>query len=98
MKPDTREKKRWTFTFRIEPGELEGTVSGRFGQNLIFCAFSTLTGWWWVYPGGMQRIEEPQMLYLDPAWAREHPRKSPAPRRENPIRMRKQKVEQLCLL
>ena len=90
--------KRWVFTFRIEPSELEGTVSGRFGQSVMFVAYSKYSGWLLVSGSSLEKIAEPEMLFLDPEWARQHPRKSPAPRRENPIKIRKQKAEQLCLL
>jgi len=89
---------RWVFASRIEPADIEGTISARCGCNVFFAAFSKVTGWLWIYPGGEEKIAEPQMLFVDEEWAREHPRRSPVISRENPLRIRKQKVEQLRLL
>ena len=86
--------KRWIFTSRIEPADLEGTVSGRFGASVMFVSYSRVTGWHWIYPSGQEKIDEPQMLFLEPDWARAHPRTSPVSRRENPLRLRKQKIQQ----
>lgn len=76
--------KEWIPTSQIEPADLEGTVSGRSGSNIMFVWFSKLTGWWWVYPRGMKEIGEPPLLLLDPQWARLHPRKSPIIHTEKP--------------
>jgi hypothetical protein len=88
---------RWIFTSRIEPRDLEGIVSGKYGSTVMFVAFSPVTGWHWIYPGGSERVSEPPMLFLDEQWARAHPRRSTVIHRENPRRIRKKKAEQLNL-
>jgi hypothetical protein len=45
-----------------------------------------------------EEIAEPEKLFLEPNWAKAHPRKSPVPLRANHHRIRKQKAEQLRLL
>jgi len=90
--------KHWIFTARIDPGALAGVVSGRFGASIMFVAYSkSLSRWYWIYPGGNEQIAEPQMLFLDPDWAREHPAKKTSVRRENPLAIRRRKSEQLML-
>jgi hypothetical protein len=87
--------KRWILASRIEPPD--HTVSGRFGSSVMFCAYSRfLDQWHWIYPSGMEKISEPHMLFLDEAWAREHPRKDPVRRSENPLAIHR-KSEQLLL-
>ena len=91
--------KRWVFTSRIEPANLAGVVSGRFGSNVLFVSYSRLLRqWYWVYPGTAEKIAEPQMLFLDDLWAREHPREKSVVRREKPLAIRQQRAEQLMLL
>jgi hypothetical protein len=88
--------KQWIFTFRVEPPA--GVVSGRFGNSVMFVAYQRLTDQWhWIYPGGAEKIEEPQMLFLDETWVREHPSKKNRGRRENPLAIHKSKAEQLQL-
>jgi hypothetical protein len=88
----------WISTSLIEPGDLEGTVSGRFGGSVMFVAYSKFTRrWLWIYPGGTEKIEEPPQLFLDPLWAAAHPRTSPVVQREKPTRLRKKKSEQLLM-
>jgi len=89
--------KQWVSTSLIEPADLEGVVTGRFGSNMMFVSFSQVSGWSWVFSGGTERIEEPEMLFLEEAWTSEHPRRSPIVHRENPARVRKKKSEQLSL-
>jgi len=86
--------KQWIETGQIEPSELEGTVTARCGSSVMFVAFSPVTGWRWIYPGGMEVIAEPPLLFLEPGWAKAHPRKSAVVRTEKP-RVRRRKTEQL---
>jgi hypothetical protein len=89
--------KLWIFTQRVEPPT--GVVSGRFGASAMFVSYSHLIKqWYWVYPGGEQKIEQPQMLFLDEEWAREHPSKTFSPKVEKPSCIRRRKgAEQLLL-
>jgi hypothetical protein len=91
--------KQWIDSHLVEPSELEGVLSGRFGSNIMFVSYSKYIGWLWIVPGGSnEEIPEPQQLFLEESWARSHPRKSAVVHRENPLRIRKQKAEQLRLL
>jgi hypothetical protein len=89
--------KVWIPTSEIEPADLEGTVTGRFGAAVMFVAFSSVTGWHWVYPNGMEEISEPPLLFIDPQWARLHPRRSPVVHRAKPHLRRRKKSDQLVL-
>jgi hypothetical protein len=90
--------KEWIPTSQIEPADLEGrTVTARIGGSLMFVAFLRLTGWYWIYPGGMQEISEPPELLLEPGWARAHSRRTtPVIRTEKPG-IRRRKTDQLVL-
>jgi len=62
----------------------------------MFVSYSHLIRqWYWIYPGGEEKIAEPQMLLLDEEYARAHRLEKSSPRRENPLRIRKSKNEQL---
>jgi hypothetical protein len=64
----------------------------------MFVAYSRfLRQWYWIYPGGEEKIAEPQMLFLDEEWARANPAKNFSPKRENPLAIRRGKSEQLVL-
>lgn len=63
-------------TGTIDLSKLKGVVSGRFlgdielSGSVLFVSYSHVTRqWYWVYPGGEEKIDEPQMLFLDDAWA-----------------------------
>ena len=88
--------REWIPASHIEPSELEGVVSGKFGSTVMFAAYTTLTGWQEVYPNGVALIYEPPLLLLDPNWARLHPRKSPVIRVEKPG-IKRRKTDQLLL-
>ena len=91
--------KRWTITATIDASKLDYVVLGRFGSSVMDVAYSKLLDqWYWVYPTGEERIAEPQMLYLDEEWARANRSLEKTPlKRENPIDIRRKKVEQLLL-
>jgi hypothetical protein len=89
--------KAWIPTSEIEPADLEGTVSARCGASVMFTAFSAVTGWHWVYPQGMEEISEPPLLFIDPQWARLHPRRSKVVHIEKPRLRRRKKSDQLVL-
>jgi hypothetical protein len=91
--------KEWIDSSLVEPTELEGVISGRVGSNVFFCSYVKHIGWRWIVPAASsEEIAEPEKLFLEPSWAKAHPRKSPVPLREKRLRIRKQKAEQLRLL
>lgn len=56
--------KSWVFTSHVEPPT--GVVTGRFGQSIMFVAYSRLLRqWYWIVPGGEEKIAEPEMLYVE---------------------------------
>lgn len=64
--------KHWTFSFRIKPPDR--VVSARNGANVFFAAYSNLLRrWYMVYPGGEEKISEPQMILVEEQWAKDHP-------------------------
>jgi hypothetical protein len=82
--------KSWVFTFRVMPPA--GTVSARNGSNAFFAYYSPITNRWsMIYPGGEERIDEPQMLFLDSEYVKAHEKDlSMSPRRPT-IRLREGK-------
>lgn len=63
--------KNWIFTFGIEPPTC--VVSARNGADVFFAAFSrALRQWFIVYPGGEERIDEPQMIFVESEYAKAH--------------------------
>lgn len=69
-----------------------GVVSGRFGASVMFVAYSrALARWFWVYPGGEERIAEPHQIYVDEQWAREHTLKTPRAKLTKPVNIRRGK-------
>jgi hypothetical protein len=92
--------KRWVFTWRVAP-PVNQTISVRFGSSVMFGAYSKfLDQWYMVVPGGtFEKIAEPPMFFCDEEWAATHKRDfAEHPRRENPLRIRARKVEQLTFL
>jgi hypothetical protein len=88
--------KNWVMTASVDPPE--GVTSGRFGAAVMFVSHSRLLRqWYWVYPGGAEKIPEPQMLFLDEEWARANPAKNFSPKVENPLAIRRPRAEQLVL-
>lgn len=66
---------RWIFTSRIEPSSIKGVISVRFGASVMFAAYSrALRQWYHVYPGGEEKIPEPQMIFVDEELARDNQR------------------------
>jgi hypothetical protein len=87
--------KHWVFTFRVEPPA--HVISARDGSSVFFAAYSTaLRRWFMVYPGGEEMIGEPEMLFLEEQYVREHPSKVFV-RPENISSCRKNKDAQLLL-
>jgi hypothetical protein len=67
--------KRWILAFRVEPPLC--TVMVRFGSTVFDGWYSRFQReWFGVLPGGtMERIAEPEMLFVTEDYAREHPAK-----------------------
>jgi hypothetical protein len=92
-------KKRWVFSLRVLPPQ--HTIMGRWGATVMDVFYSKILNQWYaVLPGGtLEKVTEPQMIFVSDAWARDHQRDlTKHPRRENPLRIRAAKAEQLTLL
>lgn len=68
--------KHWIFTFRVELPE-GVVVSARNGASVFFAAYSPARGWEMVYPGGAEKIQAPQMIFVSSEFAGANPRLSP---------------------
>ncbi len=64
--------KRWIFSMRVEPPRC--VVSARNGADVFFAAYSrALDQWYLCANGGEEKIDTPNMLFLDEDYARAHP-------------------------
>ena len=90
--------KRWIFAFSVIPPDC--TVSIRYGAAVMFGYYSKWLDQWFAVNGGREtRVEPPQMIFVSEEYARSHRRDLGQVRsyRENPLRIRKQKVEQMLM-
>jgi hypothetical protein len=86
----------WVFAFRVEPPSNE-TILARTGISTFFASYSRLTDrWHLIGPGGEERINEPQWLFLDDQYVKDHPGKRFAP--VQPKLRRSKKPQQMQLL
>lgn len=61
--PQRRHMKSWVFTFSVILPPC--TVSARNGSSVFFAWYSKPLGqWYMVVPGGLEKIDPPQMLFL----------------------------------
>ncbi len=75
------------------------TVSGRFGASIMFVAYSRWRQqWFWVYPGGEEKIAEPMHIFVDERWACEHLLKTPRPKLHKSQKIRRKKGDQQLAL
>jgi len=89
--------KQWLETRTLEYPA--GTVSGRFGASVMFVAYSRWQRqWFWVYPGGEERIAEPPHIFVDEEWAREHTLPAPRATLEKAVNIRRKKGAAQMLL
>lgn len=92
--------KRWVLTWRVAPPVNE-TIMVRFGAVVFDAYYSGRRKQWFMLLAGNreEKIAEPPLWFCDDDWAREHQRDlAKHPRRENPLRIRAAKAEQLKLL
>lgn len=83
--------KRWIFTFRVHPPTC--VVSARNGGSLFFAGYSpALRQWYWVFPGGSEKIDEPQMIFVAEDYAETHKREGVG--RRPSIKLREGKLVQ----
>lgn len=69
-----------------------GVVSGRFGASVMFVAYDRLRSqWFWLYPGGTERIAEPPRIFVDDKWAKKHTLKTARPQLEKSVNIRRRK-------
>lgn len=66
----------------------------------MFAAYMPWEKQWYMVAGShMERIAEPPMWFCDDEYAKDHQNDlAKEPRKENPLRIRKQKAEQLLLI
>jgi hypothetical protein len=58
--------KRWIPSQLVDPWKLQGTISARNGNNIIFASYGRyLRQWFWVYPGGERPIPPPELLFVE---------------------------------
>lgn len=88
--------KSWVSAFRIDPPV--GVVSARNGGSVFFAAFSrVLRQWYMLVPGGEEKIDEPQMIFVEREYVEAHKRDiSRVPRRPT-IKLREGKLVQFEL-
>jgi hypothetical protein len=88
--------KVWIETWRVDPPH-DVTISGRFGASVMFVYHSRLLdAWFWLQPNSIiEKIGEPQMIYIDEEWIAAHP--STRPRPESSHKIHRQKQQQLVL-
>lgn len=65
-------------TSRVEPPT--GVVSARFGGSYIFAGYSrVLRQWYWIIPGGEEKIAAPEMIFVEDDYVRTHTQEASAP-------------------
>jgi hypothetical protein len=75
-------------------------VSGSFGNSIMFVGYwKWLDQWYWIQPGGVvEKIAEPEKLFLDEKYVKNNLLKTPRGKREKPSRIhRGKRNEQLSL-
>jgi hypothetical protein len=88
--------KKWVFTFRVKPPANQ-VVSVRFGSSVCFAAYSPfLDQWYLIANGSEEKIDEPQMIFLEESYVAEHQR-TDFVARPQVQRSRKKKDVQLLL-
>jgi hypothetical protein len=94
---DDLQVKRWFETRTLDYPK--HVVSGRFGASIMFVAYDRWRQqWFWVYPGGEERIAEPTHIFVDEEWAREHLLKTPRAKLDKAVKLRRKKGEQQLAL
>lgn len=86
--------KSWVLTWRIIP-PTGCVVSTRNGSNVFWAAYSRfLRQWYMIYPGGEEKIDEPQMLFVSHEYADTHKREGAVRRPTIKLREGKRKAVQ----
>src|SRR5262245_21516483 len=102
MKNHPSHPRHWVFTFRVEPPTgctfMARNDGEDYSPNGIFqAAYSRLLRqWYMVYPGGEEKIGEPQMIFVSKEYADTH-RREEVRRPTIKLREGKQKSVQLSL-
>ena len=88
--------KRWIETCCVEPPHQQ-TVMARFGITVFDAAYSAILDQWYLVHGGtLEKIAEPEEIFVDSQYADTH--KRAGKRREKSYKMRRQREEQLILI
>jgi hypothetical protein len=72
-------------------------VTGGFGNSIMFVAhWKLLNEWYWIQPGGIvEKIAEPEKLFLDEDYVNKNLLKTPRGRREKPTHIHRKRADQL---
>lgn len=82
--------KSWAFTFRLEPPN--GVFSARNGGSVFFSAYSRiLNQWYLVANGSEEKIDPPQMIFVEAEYAKAHAKDIGTCVRRPTIRLRESK-------
>jgi hypothetical protein len=89
--------KRWVPTHTLEQPDC--TVSGRFGASVMFVGYCrVLRQWYWLQPNGIiEKIPEPEAIFVDDAYVNKHTLTTPRGKRERAQLIRGKHNAQLLL-
>jgi hypothetical protein len=88
--------KSWHFSFRVQPPD--NTVMGRSGGSVMDTYYDRLLDQWFLVAGGtLEKINEPQMIFVSDEYARQHHSNRIAPENSKNIRQSRKRAVQLSL-
>ncbi len=66
---------KWVFAFHVDPPTW--VVSARNGASVFFAGYvKVLRQWYMVFPGGEEKIDQPQMIFVTADYADTHKREN----------------------
>ena len=86
----------WVFSFRVEPPT--GVFSARNGVSVFFSAYSRLLDQWYLVANGTEeKIDPPQMIFVESDYAKAHEKEESVRRPTIRLRESKKKAVQFEL-